>query len=203
MLQVKTVEPDTLGILKDLMQNTNLSQFVLVGGTALALQMGHRISVDLDLFTIQDFSTAILIPELQKKYNLTPIFQKEQTLICIINNVKVDFIRFKYTFIRPIIETEGIRILHLEDIAAMKLDAITGRGKKKDFYDLFFLLKVYSIEQLFSFYMEKYPFQTTLHVAKSIVYFTDAENDPDPFVFDKKITWTKVKNTIRKEIRKL
>jgi len=203
MLYYQTVEPNTLELLKDLCFQDYLNQFVLVGGTALALQIGHRKSIDLDFFTTNDFKVGELIPRLLKDYKLNPILQTEQTLICLINSVKVDFIRFKYPFIRPIITENGIRMLQIEDIAPMKIDAITGRGKKKDFYDLYYLMKQFSIEELFSLFLEKYPHQTTFHVAKSITYFADAENDPDPFVFDKNITWTKVKNAIKKEIRKL
>jgi predicted nucleotidyltransferase component of viral defense system len=128
--------------------------------------------------------------------------QTEQTLICLINEVKVD-IRFKYPFFRPIIETNGIRMLQIEDIAPMKIDAIAGRGKKKDFYDLYYLMKLFSNDELFNLFPEKYPNQTTFHMAKSITYFADAENDPQPFVFNKNVSWTKVKNAIKKEIRKL
>lgn len=203
MLHYQTVEPHTLELLKSLMQKPYLQQFVLVGGTALALQIGHRKSVDLDMFTIQDFDTEKLIPLLLKDYHLVPTLQLPQTLIADINEVKVDFIRFKYSFIRPLIETEGLKMLSIEDIAPMKLDAITGRGSKKDFFDLYFLLQYFSLEKLFDLYLEKYPHQTTFHVVRSIAYFVDAENNPTPLVFDKKITWAKVKKTISKEIQKL
>ncbi len=203
MLHYQTVEPHTLELLKSLMQKSYLQQFVLVGGTALALQIGHRKSVDLDMFTIQDFDTENLVPLLLKDYYLVPTLQLPQTLIADINEVKVDFIRFKYRFIRPIIETEGLKMLSIEDIAPMKLDAITGRGSKKDFFDLYFLLQYFSLEKLFDLYLEKYPHQTTFHVARSIAYFVDAENNPAPLVFDKKVTWAKVKKAISKEIQKL
>jgi len=203
MLHTKTVEPFTLELLKDLMSKDYLKQFFLVGGTALSLQIGHRISVDLDLFTDKDYSTDELIPLLLKDYSVTPILQHPQTLICKINGVKVDFIRFRYKTIRPVIEEKGIRMLSVDDIAPMKLDAITGRGRKKDFYDLFFLIKRYSIEQLLNLYLEKYPHQTTFHVARSMSYFVDAEKDADPIVFQKNITWQKVKDGIVEEIRKL
>ena len=203
MLHTKTVEPFTLELLKDLMSKDYLKHFFLVGGTALSLQIGHRVSVDLDLFTDKDYSTDELIPLLLKEYSVSPILQHPQTLICEINGVKVDFIRFRYKIIRPLFVEKGIRMLSVDDIAPMKLDAITGRGRKKDFYDLYFLLKRYSIEQLFSLYLEKYPHQTTFHVARSMSYFVDAEADADPIVFQKNLTWQLVKDGIVKEIRKL
>ena len=203
MLQSQTVESNTLELLKSLMQKEYLDSFVLVGGTALALQLGNRKSIDLDLFSNTDFASNDLLTSLLKDYQIVVNNQLPQTLITTINDVKVDFIKFHYPFIRPFLVIENIRMASLEDIAAMKLDAITGRGSKKDFYDLFFLLQHYSIEELFSFYTEKYPHQTTFHVARSLTYFDDAEIQPSPIVFDKTITWETVKKKIISVIKAL
>ena len=203
MLQSQTVESNTLELLKSLMQKEYLDSFVLVGGTALALQLGNRESIDLDLFSNTDFASKDLLTSLLKDYQIVVNNQLPQTLITTINDVKVDFIKFHYPFIRPFLALENIRMASLEDIAAMKLDAITGRGSKKDFYDLFFLLQHYSIDELFSFYTEKYPHQTTFHVARSLTYFDDAEIQPSPIVFDKTITWETVKKKIISVIKAL
>jgi len=203
MLQSQTVESNTLELLKSLMQKEYLDSFVLVGGTALALQLGNRESIDLDLFSNTDFASNDLLTSLLKDYQIVVNNQLSQTLITTINYVKVDFIKFHYPFIRPFLVIENIRMASLEDIAAMKLDAITGRGSKKDFYDLFFLLQHYSIDELFSFYTEKYPHQTTFHVARSLTYFDDADIQPSPIVFDKTITWETVKQKIISVIKAL
>ena len=203
MLQSQTVESNTLELLKSLMQKEYLNSFVLVGGTALALQLGNRESIDLDLFSNTDFASNDLLTSLLKDYQIVINNQLPQTLITTINHVKVDFIKFHYPFIRPFLVIENIRMASLEDIAAMKLDAITGRGSKKDFYDLFFLLQHYSIDELFSFYTEKYPHQTTFHVARSLTYFDDADIQPSPIVFDKTITWETVKQKIISVIKAL
>ena len=203
MLQSQTVESNTLELLKSLMQKEYLDSFVLVGGTALALQLGNRESIDLDLFSNTDFASNDLLTSLLKDYQIVVNNQLSQTLITTINHVKVDFIKFHYPFIRPFLVIENIRMASLEDIAAMKLDAITGRGSKKDFYDLFFLLQHYSIDELFSFYTEKYPHQTTFHVARSLTYFDDADIQPSPIVFDKTITWETVKKKIISVIKAL
>ena len=203
MLQSQTVESNTLELLKSLMQKEYLDSFVLVGGTALALQLGNRKSIDLDLFSNTDFASNVLLTSLLKDYQIVVNNQLSQTLITTINYVKVDFIKFHYPFIRPFLVIENIRMASLEDIAAMKLDAITGRGSKKDFYDLFFLLQHYSIDELFSFYTEKYPHQTTFHVARSLTYFDDADIQPSPIVFDKTITWETVKQKIISVIKAL
>jgi predicted nucleotidyltransferase component of viral defense system len=196
MLQLQTVKPNTLELLRSFMQKEYLNSFVLVGGTALALQMGNRESIDLDLFSTDDFSSNEILSSLLNDYQIIVNNQLTQTLISTINQVKVDFIKFHYPFIRPFVIIENVRMASIEDIAAMKLDAITGRGSKKDFYDLFFLLQHYSIDELFSFYSEKYPHQTTFHVIRSLSYFEDAEIQPNPIVFDKTITWEIVKQKI-------
>ncbi|MBY0427425.1 MAG: nucleotidyl transferase AbiEii/AbiGii toxin family protein [Cytophagales bacterium] len=183
------------------MKRDYLSSFVLVGGTSLALQIGHRKSIDLDLFTVQDFNSENLVSNLLQDYRLVVSSQMPQTLIGNINGIKVDFIRFKFPFLYPIIELNGIRMLSMQDIAPMKLDAITGRGSKKDFFDLYFLLQHISLENMLNLYKEKYAHQTLFHVVRSLVYFADAEQQPDPMVLDKKVTWTKVKKTIVKEIQ--
>ena len=203
MLQSQTVESNTLELLKSLMQKEYLNSFVLVGGTALALQLGNRESIDLDLFSNTDFASNELLTSLLNDYQILVDNQLSQRLITTINYVKVDFIKFHYPFIRPFLVIENIRMASLEDIAAMKLDAITGRGSKKDFYDLFFLLQHYSIDELFSFYTEKYPHQTTFHVARSLTYFDDADIQPSPIVFDKTITWETVKQKIISVIKAL
>ena len=196
MLQLQTVKPNTLELLKSLMQKEYLNSFVLFGGTALALQMGNRESIDLELFSTADFSSNEILSSLLNDYQIVVNNQHTQTLISTINQVKVDFIKFHYPFIKPFVTIENIRMASIEDIAAMKLDAMTGRGDKKDFYDLFFLLQHYSIDDLFSFYSEKYPHQTTFHVIRSLSYFEDAEIQPNPIVFDKTITWEVVKQKI-------
>ncbi len=203
MLQYSTVEPHTLELLRELMSREYLKNFVLVGGTALALQIGHRKSVDLDLFTLSDFTSEKLLENLKTDYQVLIRAQSSQSLIVEINRIKVDFIRFKYPFIRPILRIDDLRMLGTEDIAPMKLDAITGRGSKKDFFDLYFLLQKYSLKELLDLYAQKYDHQTIFHVIRSLSYFLDAESDPEPMVFDKKVTWAKVKKLIGKQVQTL
>jgi predicted nucleotidyltransferase component of viral defense system len=204
MLLTKTLAPDTLELLKTLMQKPYLNDFLLVGGTALSMQIGHRISVDLDLFSNEIFDTTELKSLLAEDFSsFIAEFERGNSLICSINNIKVDLIRFRYGFTFPIIEEDGIRLADIKDIAPMKIDAISGRGKKKDFFDLYFLLQRYSLKELLDLYQAKYKHTTIFHVIKSINYFEDAEIDTDPIVFDNKITWAKVKKTIIQEIRKI
>jgi len=204
MLYTATVAPNTLGLLIELMGKSYLQGFNLVGGTALSLQIGHRKSIDLDMFATEPFDTNELKSKLEDDF---PVFQvileSQNTLITNINDIKVDFIRFKYGFTYPIRYEDPIRLANVKDIASMKLDAITGRGKKKDFFDLFFLLKRYSLSELLSLYQEKYQHSTIFHVVKSINYFEEAEVEPDPIILDKKVNWMKVKKMLTEEVNKL
>jgi hypothetical protein len=186
------------------MQKPYLKGFNLVGGTALSLQIGHRKSIDLDLFASEDFDTAELKSQLDSDFeHFQAMLERNNTLITTIDGVKVDFIRFKYGFAYPVLLEKNIRLAHINDIAPMKLDAITGRGKKKDFFDLYFLLQLFTLPQLLTFYQAKYQHTTLFHVIRSINYFEEAEEEADPMVFDKKVTWATVKKTIVNEIRKL
>jgi predicted nucleotidyltransferase component of viral defense system len=203
MLHLATIEPVTLGLLKSLMAKNYLEQFVLVGGTALALQIGHRKSIDLDMFTILDLDTDVLVDSLKKEYQVTERIKTKGSLISDIEGIKVDFIRFKYSFAYPIKEMDGIRLLAVEDIAPMKIDAISGRGSKKDFYDLYFLLERFSLEEILALYSAKYQHSTLFHVIKSLTWFEDAEPQTPPDILDKKVTWDKVKKRILQAVTKL
>lgn len=203
MLHLATIEPVTLGLLKSLMAKNYLEQFVLVGGTALALQIGHRKSIDLDMFTILDLDTDVLLDSLKKEYQVTERIKTKGSLISDIEGIKVDFIRFKYSFAYPIKEMDGIRLLAVEDIAPMKIDAISGRGSKKDFYDLYFLLERFSLEEILALYSAKYQHSTLFHVIKSLTWFEDAEPQTPPDILDKKVTWDKVKKRILQAVTKL
>lgn len=167
----------------------------LVGGTALALQIGHRNSVDLDFFgKIETDEYAI-----SKMVNLlgeARILKKSPNIyIYLINNIKVDFVNYPYAWIDDVVVEDGLRLAAKNDIAAMKLSAITGRGSKKDFIDLFFLLKEFSLEEMLEFYKLKYPDGSVFLVLKSISYFEDAEKNEMPKMFID-ISWKKVKNEI-------
>lgn len=201
MLHTQTVEPFTLGLLNRLMADDALQHFILVGGTALSLQIGHRKSVDLDLFTSTDFEAeAILQHLLAEDYAPKVRFSQKQTLIVEIKGVKVDFIRFKYPFATQTIVTEDIRLANMQDIACMKIDAIMGRGKKKDFCDLYYLLQYYSLPQMMEAYSKMYSHSTLFHVYKSLTWFEDADMDGDLEVIDKNFHWERAKATIIKAV---
>lgn len=204
MLQYETIEPATLELLKKLMLQPFLNKFCLVGGTAIALQLGHRISDDLDMFTLEDFDSDKLLIRLRNHFkHIEPKVKTTNTLILTLENIKTDFIKFHYPFSYPFVVYDNIRLLNLKDIAPMKLDAITGRGKKKDFYDLYFLLQQFTLPGMLKLYREKYHHATIFHVIKSLIWFADAEKDPEPMVLDKKLDWNIVKYAIVSAVNKL
>ncbi|MCF8248072.1 MAG: nucleotidyl transferase AbiEii/AbiGii toxin family protein [Saprospiraceae bacterium] len=203
MLHFQTVEPATLELLKELQSSPFLEKFYLVGGTAIALHLGHRMSIDLDLFSFEDFDSSELYEKLRDKYQtVEDVITSDATLLCFINKIKTDFIRYKYPPSSPAIIEEGIRLLALDDLVSMKLSAIAGRGKKKDFYDIYFLLRHYTIPQMIELYEAKFEAASVFHLLKSLVYFEDAEPDAEPILFEK-ITWATVKKAIQQKVMKL
>lgn len=203
MLYTQTVEPLTLGLLKRLMADEAFNQFNLVGGTALSLQIGHRKSIDLDMFSHTDFEAATILQHLiDEGYNPSVRHNFKQTLIVEIEGVKVDFIRFRYPFAHDIHIIEGIRLTNVQDIAAMKIDAIMGRGRKKDFCDLYFLLRTHTLSDIMNWYQQMYQHSTLFHVYKSLTWFEDANLDGELEVFDTKYSWEKAKKVIVKAIEK-
>ena len=204
MLHRQTVEPRALEILKELMRLPELDAFCLGGGTALALQIGHRISVDLDMFCATDFHVdAMLHGVRMMKPDIVVVAKSEGTLLTRIEDVRSDFFRYLYPVIRPVVSEEGVRMLSMEDIGAMKLDAIAGRGKKKDFFDLFFLLQHHPLERLLALHREKYRLENAFHILKSLTWFDDAEEDEDPLLINGSLSWEDVKKTIREQATRL
>ena len=205
MLHLETVAASTLELLIELQGLDSLRETRLVGGTALSLQYGHRISVDLDLFANNleaDFIT--IISEIKNKgYKIDIRKQSSNILISMIENIKVDIVNYPYPWIDNKICEENIVLATDKDIAAMKLSAITNRGTKKDFIDLYYLLKSYSLEQMLSFYTDKYNGDSAFMVLKSLTYFDDAEIDISPNVLDPTINWANIKNTITNEVKQL
>lgn len=202
MLREETVEPATLGLLKKMVLLPELKQFRLVGGTALSLIYGHRKSIDLDFFTDQPFEKEFLIDALENNFGqvVSTNARFKNIYQCIIQGVKVDFVCVKDQFSTPAKIINDIPFPDIGDLIALKLNAIKGRGVKKDFWDVAALLKTYNIAQLFNFYQNRYPWDDSLALERSIGYFIDAERDNDPFSLDE-MTWAKVKKVISKSLK--
>ena len=180
MLHTTTVHPTTLAILKKVMQMSAFQQFNLVGGTSLSLQIGHRISIDLDLFTFEDYDSQTLIKALESLGEVDILVDKPPFLQVRLDNLKMDFLKFPYPLVKEYNEIEGVRLVKLDLIAVMKFLAIARRGVKKDFVDLYFLLEKYSITEIVRIFETRLPHVDMFHVIKSLTYFDDAEIDVNP-----------------------
>jgi len=184
------------------MEEPLFKNFNLVGGTALSLQIGHRNSIDIDLFGEQEIDQNGFIETLKKFGDVLIKTSSKNILITEINTIKVDFVNYKYKLLDKPFEIDQIRMLTDKDIAAMKLNAIAGRGSKKDFIDLFFLLKKYSLNEMISFYNQKYTDGSEFMVQKSLTYFDDADEQLSPKMLDD-FNWETCKQKIIEEVIKL
>lgn len=203
MLHTETIKPHTFSLLKDLMQIEALKGFQLVGGTALALYFGHRISDDIDLFSNSSFDNEEVINSLNNffpgRLEIKSRLQNKLGVFCLIDGVKVDICRHQQELISTIEEYDGVRMWSLKDIAASKVNAISRRATKKDFWDIDRLLDVYTITEIASFYRQKYLPMLAIGVAQMITYYTDAEESDTPVCLLNK-TWDEVKKSIYKKI---
>lgn len=203
MLQKKAVDPVALELLKSLQADPMLDQFHLAGGSGLALHLGHRLSIDLDMFSIVPFDSGIYMEFLSDKYKFSVDFSAPNTLKGSIDSMKVDFIAHPYKLLMPVVRAEEISIYSIEDIAAMKINSIAGSGtRSKDFVDLYFLLEIFKVDKLLEFYEIKYNDRNIMHALKSLNYFEDADTSDWPVIIKKKdLTWRKIKSAIDKHCK--
>lgn len=196
MLYYQAIDTPTLALLKKLLSIPEFSTLRLAGGTALALQYGHRKSIDLDLFgqwAVDEFS---MVAALQTLPSVTILQNHPAIKSFSIQGIKVDMVNYTYPWIGELVMEDGLRLASTRDIAAMKLAAITGRGTRKDFVDLYFLLHQYSLHELIKCYGEKFPDGSVFMVLKSLIYFDDAEDDVDPVPLQS-FSWNTVKQTVQ------
>jgi hypothetical protein len=193
MLRKETVSPDTLELLDGLMKDELLKPFFLAGGTALSLQIGHRISIDIDLFTEKPFDENKLSAYLEQQKGFQLSYIDRNTLKGQINNVQVDLITHAYPLVKDILLSENIRLASLEDIAAMKLNAIVGNGTRlKDFIDIAFLSSYLTLEQMADAYEKKYRSRNPVVILKALAYHHDINfNEPIKYMSES-YPWDKI-----------
>jgi hypothetical protein len=192
MLFFETTDTGTLELLIKLQSRGIFSDLRLVGGTALALQIGHRKSVDIDLFgslTADDYEIS---KQLTETGEVTILRKTANISIYLIEGLKVDIVNYHYPWLEGPVTESGLKLAGMKDISAMKLAAITGRGTKKDFVDLFFLLRHFTLKQMLEFYSQKYSDGSEFLVLKSLAYFEDANTDEDPVMLMEG-NWLKIK----------
>ena len=204
MLHLETIAPVTLDLLRRLQALPMLAETRLVGGTALALHLGHRVSVDLDIFGRWDYEKDLglalaKIGRVEKESGT----QSGKMAFFYVDDVKVDCVAYEdYAWIDAAVEESGVRLAGVRDIAAMKINAVTNRGTRKDFVDVARLLDDYSLDEIFGWYQMKYPDANPALALRSLSYFADAETMPMPRMmipFD----WEDAKERIRAAVRGL
>jgi hypothetical protein len=191
--------------LKELQKSKIFSDYFLVGGTALTLQLGHRISDDIDLFTRNDINKGEILQFFNENYKGKYQIINIQNIILqiLVNNIKVDLVKYNYEIIEDIKSEEGIRYLGKKDISAMKLMAISNRGDQaKDFIDIYYLLNEIPLKQMFEYYKQKYNQNDISYVKRSLVYFDDVTetNWSSVKLLRDKLSVEKIKQKITTEI---
>jgi predicted nucleotidyltransferase component of viral defense system len=205
MFHLFTVRDETYQLLKNLFAIDKInSGFALAGGTALALQLGHRQSIDLDIFSPDGINTKELEILLSTYPGLDFEFvnSNKKMLFAFINKIKCDFVHEPAKLIQPFVEYEGVKYFSVADIAAMKMHTICGRGKKKDFFDIYALIERYGWPKMLEWFEAKYSSSQLYFLWRSIGYFDDADEDADiesypPFTK----SWMEIKKLISKECR--
>jgi len=197
MLHKETVKPGTLDLITRLMQDQHFNSFYLVGGTALALKLGHRESIDIDLFNSSVFDAEKLAVHLQKEYGAHIKRQKSNYISGNIRQIDFDLIAHQYPSVKPLETIQGIRMMSMEDIAAMKINAIVNSGNRiKDFIDIHYLLNELSCENIINFYCAKYPNVNAGMARSSLLYHLDIDFNVPVILRDKRLKWEEVKRNI-------
>ena len=196
MLHLQTIHPDTLELLRKLSLLPELSQMRLVGGTALALQYGHRQSIDLDFFGEMTNAPDEIINKMSEFGDCVVLNNQKSILQLVVSGVKVDVIDYSlYKWIDSPVCENGLKLASIQDIAAMKINAIEGRGSRKDFIDVYMLLKKYSLDEILGFYKQKYPNYSIFRALLSLTFFEDAERESMPIMLIDD-SWEQMKNNI-------
>ena len=203
MLSYDTIECHTLELLKSLMQEPVFSAMRLVGGTALALQYGHRQSIDLDFFGDLKCEKSETKNILSQYGKVTVLKETETIRIYVVDGIKVDFVHYScYPWLTSAVIEDGLRLASPQDIAAMKVNAIEGRGTRKDFVDVYFLLTHFKLSELLEFYKQKYPEYSFFRALMSLTYFDDAEQQPMPKMLNS-TSWDVMKQKIIAEVKRI
>lgn len=199
MFHLETILPGTLGLLKEISALPAFTDMRLVGGTALALLLGHRKSIDLDFFG--SFDETISLRKMMSDAEHSAEGSESGAIQTVaVDGVKIDAVNYPYRWLRPPVESDCLRLADFDDIAAMKLSAAANRGRKKDFIDLFFLLRRYSLTELFALYRAKFNVSDIAFPLRGLTYYEDAETDPMPDMLEA-VSWDAVKAGLCSAVR--
>ena len=193
---------DILPLLKEFRKD-----FYLAGGTALALQIGHRDSLDFDCFCAEDIDTKKLFEKIKtvfKEHAILKTQEEKNTLsVFIDNHIKLSFFTFKYKLIGKTLNDEYFRLASVSDIACMKFSAITSRAVNKDYIDLYFILRANRLEDLLKKCSRKMPALDANLILKSLVFYEDIEEVKIKFKNNNKVSFSQVREFLKKEVKKI
>jgi len=203
MLHTEAVDSPILELLKLLQSKVYLKGFHLAGDTALALYFGHRSSVDIDIFSNFNFDAAGMLENISQDFQFQLFNTAPNTLTGSIANIKVDIIAHRYPYIKDPIIQNDLSILAEQDIAAMKLNAISTSGQRvKDFIDIYYLLDKFDLADMLSYYKVKYNQLNETHVLKSLIYFDDVDRADWPILIkDPQLKWSDIRKRIEKVVK--
>lgn len=203
MLHYDILDPERKEILPKL--EAFKSEFYLAGGTALALQIGHRDSLDFDFFSRENIDTIKLFDQINETFAGSEIIKTQEeknTLSVNIGQVKLSFLAYPYELVDKLIEAEFVNLASIKDIACMKLSAITSRSTLKDYIDLYFILKQFKLEEILNSAKVKFPQLDSGLVLKSLVYFDDLDDEPVNFKEGNSVSLDEIKQKLDNEVRK-
>ena len=196
MLKTETLEGKTFQLLKKLSAEQGLSDFFLVDGTAVALYLGHRKSIDLYFFTRYDFSVDEMRAILEN-YDFVETYTSKNTIKGFIYGVNVYFITYKYPFAKSLTQVDGIRLASLHDIAAMKLSAIIQDGcRLKDFVDIAYMSTKLSFNEMLDAYSKKFKMRSTMIAVKALTYYDDIDSDEPIILLNGTYSWEKIQERL-------
>ncbi|MBL7777840.1 MAG: nucleotidyl transferase AbiEii/AbiGii toxin family protein [Chitinophagales bacterium] len=202
ILRTETVSEELLNVIKTAFDSGLASGFRLCGGTALSLQTGTRISIDADFVIDGSFDKDKLLEQAKRTLpSVTDFRTGEHGVFFRCGKIKIDFLTWQIPFIRPEVIVDGIRMLHIEEIVAMKLYAITRRGEKKDYVDIATLLSTYTLAEMVGFFQERHPNHDVSFVRKCLASYADIERQPMPQMLSP-LTWQEVKTILQIALKK-
>lgn len=205
-MESATINPATLRDLEALVSRGVAAGFYLAGGTGLAMHIAHRESHDLDFFSAEPFSEDAFMGRLAVAGKFT-LEKKEAGTVCgVFHDTLVSFLSYPYPLLEPCAQGFGVEVASIPDIACMKLDALASRGARRDFVDIYCIIKrgAFSLPHLLELFAQKYSAvnYNLMHIKKGLTYFTDAEREPMPMISDP-VAWDVVKDFFIAEAGKL
>ena len=203
MLQTHAVSPELLALTRQLCILPALENFHLAGGTAIAMQMGHRKSIDIDFFTPHPFDATELRATLESIFQLRTNEVLKNGLLGEVNGIKADFLSHQYPMLHAAVEMEGVRMYHLSDLVAMKLNAIVGNGTRlKDYVDVAFLSSRFCLDEMIDCFVRKYPLSNGMMALKSLAHRADINFDMAIDFTAAKLTWEQINQRIEEMLMK-